>query len=238
MHLGDLTHEHLQVAAASREVEPLPPREARGRRLDALADAPRGLVRPRNGDAKIAQRRLRRRLELRDERLHHGDALGDRSRHRPGVVVARRERPAALQRDEPVRRLEPDDAAVRGRDPDRAAGIRAERGIRESRRERRGGAAARAAGNASLANRIRNPAVVRVHGCDPVRELVKVRLADVDVARGLEQAHGLGRLLWYVLGEDRGAVGRDQSRGIEEVLDRERDAGRRFSREREEDALR
>ena len=209
------------IGSRVRERAPRLPRRAA--RTPALR-----VVGPR--DARRAGRRARRglRREARRERVHHRHALGDRSRHRAGVVVARRERPAAVERHEPERRLEADDAAERGGDPDRAARCRVP-----------SAASARPAASAAAeppleppairpgATRVRHPAEVRVHRRDAVRELVQVRLADVRVAGRLEPADGFGRLGGHVVGEDRRAVRRRQPGGVEEILDRERDAVRR-----------
>jgi hypothetical protein len=62
---------------------------------------------------------------------------------------------------------------------------------------------------------------MRVDRGDAVGELVQVRLADVDVARGLELTDGLRGLGRDVLSEEDRAVGRDEPGGVEEVLDRQ-----------------
>jgi hypothetical protein len=53
---------------------------------------------------------------------------------------------------------------------------------------------------------------------------MQVRLADVRVARRLEPPDRLGRPRRDVLGEQDRPVGRRQALGVEEVLDRQRDA--------------
>jgi hypothetical protein len=78
---------------------------------------------------------------------------------------------------------------------------------------------------------------VRVLGGDAVRELVQVRLADVAVPGGLEPEDGLGAPLGKVVGEDDRPVGRDQARGVEEVLDGEPDPRGGLRRAGEEDPL-
>jgi hypothetical protein len=78
---------------------------------------------------------------------------------------------------------------------------------------------------------------VLVLGGRAVGELVQVGLADVDVARVLQQAHGRGGLGRYVLGEEDRAVGRDEPGRVEEVLDGERDPVADLLGPREEDAL-
>ena len=162
--VGDLAHEERVLGpVGKREVERRgcaesarrPPRHARGR-----ADRPR-------------RARRRRRAARRATRARAGSNPGTSARssstqpstvdgHRPDVVVARGEREAAVGRDEAVRRLEADDAAPRRRDPDRAAGVGAERELDVARGDRRRRAAARAAGEAARVARVRDRAEVRV----------------------------------------------------------------------------
>ena len=147
MDVGGLAHEQPVLArVVEREVDRAAVREARRGLLDAGADERVGVLEPGDADAEIGERVERRRLELRRERPHELDAAVHARRDRADVVVARREREAALGRDEAVRRLEADDAAPRGGDPDRAAGVGSERELDVARRDRRRRAAARAAG--------------------------------------------------------------------------------------------
>jgi hypothetical protein len=67
---------------------------------------------------------------------------------------------------------------------------------------------------------------------------VEVRLADVDVAASFEPRDRLGGPGRDVIGEDGRAVGRRQPSGVEQILDRERNACRRQRlRPGEEDAV-
>jgi hypothetical protein len=93
------------------------------------------VLRPGDRDLDLLERLERHRLEPGRERAHHRRAFLDRARHRAGVVHGRREREAALERNEPVGWLEADHAAACGRDADRAAGVRTERGVGEIRGE-------------------------------------------------------------------------------------------------------
>ena len=124
-----------------------------GKSSDRLADSRMDQrirpVEPREPDLELLERVERLGLEAVGQHLHHLLARADRACHRPGVIEARREREDAVERHEPVARLEADDPAARGRDPDRTAGVRAERVLREPRRDRRRRAAARASGHAS-----------------------------------------------------------------------------------------
>jgi membrane protease subunit HflC len=62
---------------------------------------------------------------------------GDGSGEGAGVVTAGREGEDPVDREKPVGRLESDDAAVGGRDPDRAAGVGAEGEAAHARRDQR-----------------------------------------------------------------------------------------------------
>ena len=151
------------------------------------------------------------RREARDERGEERLALGDGARHRACVVEARREREAAVERDEPVRRLEPDEPAPGGRDPDRAAGVGPERRVGEAGRERRGRAAARAAGEPPGRSGFGTVPKCGFCGRDAVGELVQVRLADVRVAGLLGEADGRRALARHVVDEDRRPVRRREA---------------------------
>ena len=107
--------------------------EARCRRFDTLANQGIGELGPGDADLELLERLELCGLEAGHERRQHPLAALDVERQRPAGVEARGERPAAVERDEAVRRLVPDEAAARGRDPDRAGGVRAERRIGEPR---------------------------------------------------------------------------------------------------------
>ncbi len=179
-----------------------------------------GVLEPGDPDLELLERDGSR-LEIVREDSEQLGAAGDRVGERARVVEARREREAAVQRDEAVGRLEADDAAAGGRDPDRAARVGSEGRVGEPRRERRRRAAAGAARDPVAPERIRDGAEVRVDRRDPVGELVQVGFADVDPARRLGAAHGLRAYRRHVVGEQDGAVGRDQPGRVEQILDRE-----------------
>ncbi len=220
--VGDLAHE-ARVAGAVRErqLDRAAAREVGGGRLDPGAHQRVGPVDPGDPDGELVQRaELERRVggrELGQKLLAGRDAR----RHRARDVEARRERPAAVDGDEPVRRLVPDDPAAGGGDPDRAGRVGAERRVGEPGRERGRGAAARAARDAPGRRRVRHRPVVRVLGRRPVGELVQVRLPVHVPACVLEQRNRGGRPLRHVPGEERRPVGRLQSGRVEQVLDRE-----------------
>jgi hypothetical protein len=122
-----------------------------------------------------------------------------------------------------VRRLEADDAAAGGRNPDGTRGVRPERRIGEAGRERRGGAAARPAGIAVGRERIPDIPEMLVLRGDAVGELVQVRLADDRIACSLEASDRRGGPVRNMLREDRRAVGRPEACRVEEILDAEAD---------------
>ena len=229
MDVGHLAPEDVRLALPERNVEAAEVGEACRGGLHALPDERVGMLRPRDADAELLERLQLAPLEAGRQRLEHRRARLDVARHRARVVVRGRERPTAVERDEPVGRLEADDAAAGRRDADRPSRVGAERRVREAEDERRGITAARAAGDAPRRGGVRHGAVMRVLGGRPVRELVQVRLADVRVAGVLEPPHRFGRGRRDVPGEDRRAVRRLEPRRVEEVLDREPHAvGRRL----------
>ena len=128
----------------------------------------------------------------------------------------------AVDRYAPPARLQPDDAAARRGQPDRAAGIGAEAELAEPGRERRRVAARRAAGRAPRQAGVLHRAVPGVLARDAPRELVQVRLADDDRARGDESLDGRRGAVGHVIGVDVRAVGRADAGGVDQVLDEQR----------------
>ena len=98
--------------------------------------------------------------------------------HRARLVETRGERDEAVARDSAVRRLDADRAGDRSRLADRAAGVGADRERRLVRADRRGGAAARSAGDPLEVPGVVGRAVGRVLGRAAHRELVHVGLAE------------------------------------------------------------
>ncbi len=154
---------------------------------------------------------------------HEQRRIGDRPRHeadhaQPVPVLG-----ARPERNQVARGLEPDEAAVGGREPDRAGAVRCAGGRAQPGRDR-GGAAAARAGRAS----VRVPGVAGDPERGPLgvahdRQLGQVRLPEDHGAGGAQAAHQLsvagGR------GDVRGrAPGRDLPRDVLRVLDRDRDA--------------
>src|SRR5204862_983875 len=177
MHVGRLAPEERVLAAVGeRERDAAPTREERCRLLDARAHERVGVLEPGDADLELLERAERDRTESRHEGAHQLEAAGDARRERADVVVAGREREAALRRHEVERRLEPGDAAPGRRNADRAARIAAERELDLPGGDRGRRAAARPAGEASRRARVRHRAEVWVLRADPVGELVQVRL--------------------------------------------------------------
>src|SRR6185312_14019330 len=110
-----------------------------------------------------------------------------------------------------------------------------ERELHVARRDRRGRTAARAAREPSRRDRVRNGPVVRVLRGDPVRELVQVRLPGNRVSRLLEQPHRICADGRNMVGKERGAVRRRESRRVQQVLDGHRLARIRLLRTRQPD---
>jgi hypothetical protein len=78
---------------------------------------------------------------------------------------------------------------------------------------------------------------MRVLAGDAVGELVQVRLPDVRPTRLLQPPYGFGRLSGDVVDEQDRPVRRNQARGVEEVLDAERNAFLGLLGSSEEDAV-
>ena len=114
-----------------------------------------------------------------EHRPHERD-VRDARRHRPDRVERGTEREHAVDRDATPGGLEPDDAAARRRQPNRAARVGAEAEVAEPGGERRGVAARRAAGRTPRMRRVVHRPVPRVLARHAPRELVQVRLADDD----------------------------------------------------------
>src|SRR5206468_8572175 len=86
------------------------------------------------------------RVVARDDPIEQS-GVADRPGHRPRVIERPGQRDHTADADAPVRRLEADDPAERGRDADRPARVAPERAVALADREGRGAAAARSAGD-------------------------------------------------------------------------------------------
>ena len=196
-----------------------------------------GLLGPRQPDLQLVQVGQRGGREAVGKRLHHPLAARHVARHRAGVVEARGQREAAADRNGAVGRLEPDDAAARGRDPHRAAGVRAQRVVGQAGRQCRRAAAAGPPGDPARRDRVRDPAEVLVLRGDAPCELVQVGLADTAVAGRLEPCDSLRGRVRNVVGVDRRAVGGAHPGRVEEVLDGQRRSVRGGRKLRDEDSV-
>ena len=133
--------------------------------------------------------------EPRLEQRHPGRDAGDVPRHRADRVQAGRQRPHALERHPAVRCLQPGNAAERGRDPDRPAGVRAVGDVRLAVGNRDGGAARRPARYPVGIERVDRRAEVLVHARGAEGQLMQVDLADDRHVRrrGRPAMHGASR---------------------------------------------
>ncbi len=239
MNVCGLAHEHGGQVFRERDVELATVRKQLRGCLDPGADERVGQLGPRHADLDVLESKLCR-GELGRERSQQLDAAVHVGGHRPRVVEGGREREAAVERDETEGGLEAGRPAAGGRDPDRAAAVGAERGIREPGRYRGGRAAARPSGQTTRGKRVGNGAEVRVLRGRAVGELVQVRLPDVDPAGRLGATHGLRARGRHVVGEEDGAIGRDELSRVEQVLDGEPPPGRgliHLRRSREKDPV-
>ena len=150
----------------------------------------------------------------------HQRAVPSGARHRAHVIHRPREWEYAGSAHAAVGRLEPGDAAERGRDPDRPAGVGAERARRQTGRDGRAGARGRPAGDAVsvCAPGVTRVAVVRVDALGPVRELVHVELAEHDRPRAREPGHDRRVRGRHRVGQDPRATGRAYALRRIEVL--------------------
>ena len=140
------------------------------------------------------------------------------------------ERGERRARDAPARRLQPEEPAAGGRDPDRAAAVGPVRGGDEARCQRSRGASARSAGRPLRVPRVARRAVELRLGEGGRPELRRVRLADDDEACVAEPANDGHVEVGDVVGERAGGVRRPDAGGRGEILDGDRDAAERARR--------
>ena len=136
LELGDVDVDELE-AGAGEALERLGDTSSHARMHVRILELP-----PQHADPQSVDRVKANRSACED--AEEPRRLLDRARQRADVVARRREREDAVDGHETERRLEPDDAAVRGRDPDRATRVRAEREVADAGGDERGRAAARA----------------------------------------------------------------------------------------------
>ena len=162
------------------------------------------------------------------DRVERDREITDRARERPDVIEARGEQHDTGARDPAVGRLEPQDAAERRRDADRAVRVGAETQRNEARRDRRRGAARRAAGHARGVVRVARRTVVRVLGREAERILVHVETADQHGA-GATQSGDRRRVVFRgrPIAVDPRARQRGDTGHVEQVLHGEGHAGER-----------
>ncbi len=178
---------------------------------------------PGSRPARAVDRRRVRRIAAGDDRVQE---RASRTVFATGPTWSRLDAKATMPvaGHRPVGRAQADVAAERGRELDRAAGVRAERPRREPRRDRRRRAAAGAARDARRIPRVaRRPEGGVLRG-GAHRELVRVGLAENRQAARLA-ARGDGRVVHRdVVLEDLRARGRADPLRRDHVLERDRDA--------------
>jgi hypothetical protein len=121
VHVGGLAHEDGADPLRKRKVDLAPPREQLRRLADSRLNQGIRPLEPGDADLELLQRVEGLGLEAVGEHLEHLLTGADRARHRSRMVEARCEREHAVERHEPVARLEADDPAAGGRNPDRPA---------------------------------------------------------------------------------------------------------------------
>ena len=217
-------------------VAPRKPRCARATsstssRCSALASSQCDVLTQR--DARRCVRRAQRPCRLQRHATGEVDAIGtrqhrceqrgvdDAAREDADVVEARRHGVHAGPRDRRIARLESDDAAERGRPQDRAQRLRTERARDGAVRDRRRGAARRAAGRVVEIPRIARGA--RMPPC----ELGRHGLAEEDGGRVDQRVDDRSRPIGHMTAKGgRTHLGRHALRG-DDVLERDRHAGER-----------
>ena len=153
------------------------------------------------------------------ERVQHQGGIAHRPRHGPGVREGLPSGQTGAGGHAAEGRLEPEDPAERGRDPDRAATIGAEGEGAEPRRHRRPRPAARPAGRARHIPRIARGAKEGVVGDALEPELRRVRLAHDDRAGGAEALHRYRVFLGHVVGEQPRTRGGAKAPCEDQILD-------------------
>ena len=234
--IGDLAHEdRVGLVSARAAARRHGGAGSRGRRLDPLADQ-------RVGERRSRRRRPRapRAIQLAGSKPGASAAsirshALDVARDRPGGVEARRERPAAVERDEPVRRLvarrrrsrRPGSGSSRPsrcRAPRRRGPPRPRPPSRRSSRPRPGPGSAGSGRRRSAGSRRSSRTRTRAgSSCRRSRSPRPRAAAPPPRSRR------------HVAGEDRRAVGRLEPGGVEEILDGQPDPGRGRLRPGEED---
>ena len=154
--------------------------------------------------------------------------MGDAPAQRRGAVFA----------DPPKSGFDPDDAAKRGRDADRAAAVRGDGSRAKSRGHRRAWAARTAAGEVVGGVRVARRAVVRIQAGHANADLVHVGLADQQRAGRSHAGDDGGIFLARRLSQEGGADAGRVRRHVHLVLDRHRHAVEYAERPSRLDALR
>ena len=202
--VGFLPHRRAHESKARRQ---------RRRLADGGAEIRRG-VRPRVGVGRIVA----------GEHVEDQRQVIERTREGADMVERARQHQRAGARDQAVARLDGEHAAERARADDRAVGLRADGERHHAGGDRRGRARGRTAGRVVRVARIARLARMEIG------ELGRHRLADDDRAGVAQLAHGGGVGVGLAAGQNgRAAFGRIIL-GVEDILDRDRDAVQRAER--------
>ena len=165
-------------------------------------------------------------------RVEQRGGVGDGQRHRPGCVLAPRDRHHPLGRHQPDRGLQPDDPAACGRGRDRAVGLGADGERGQPGGDRGPAPGARPGGSAVEGIRVAGQTAVRAPAgggvvVADVGPLAEVGLAEHDQAGVTESAYQRCVLLGRRVGERQRAGRRGQTGGVDVVLDQHRPAVQR-----------
>ena len=163
-------------------------------------------------------------LVARRDGLEHQRRVANRTGHRTHMVHGGHKLHDAGLADQPVGRLVSDNAAALRGQADGTAGVGAERREGHPRRHGHGGAAAGATRMIVRPPRVSDGAEERVHRRGAEGQFVQPGLAQGDCA-GLAEGRDHGRILvGHMLGVVPGPVGGQHAPGVDEVLDRDRNA--------------
>ncbi len=183
--------------------------------------------------------RQRTRVDLERGAAQHGiqqRRIPHRAGDRAGGVQRRGERQATAERHTPCRALEADQTLQRGRDPQRATGVGAERGPGRARGDTDRAAGGRAAGNARPVvdrggRRVPRRAVMRIDADAGEGEFAQVGVPDQCGAGGAQPCDGRGVAGGGCRVGHRGGGGGGRMAGdVEQVLHRDRQATQRRAR--------
>ena len=214
---------------------PTAPRDCASKARATVASRPSSTSRVGTAKRHARAAALRQRTRPAGEHLVQDDRVAHRARDRRDGVERRRQRHRAVDRHQPRRALEADQALQRGRDADRAAGVGAERGpggAGGDRRRRRPTSSRRgcaASGRAPSVAGLAGVPEVRIDADAGERELGHVGVADRAPRRRARRraTAGASATAGGASAQDRRAGGGGLAGDVEQVLDRDGQAGER-----------